>query len=64
MAIPTKTDGDLAALDDLAGGVMVAIRVMNHAAASDVPRLRTVLRERLRDYVDRAMDMADEAAAR
>jgi hypothetical protein len=64
MSIPTKLDGDLAGLDDAAGSVMVAIRVMNHAAPGDVPRLRAVLRERLRDYVDRAMEMADEAGAR
>ena len=64
MPIPTKFDGDLAAIDDLAGSVMVQLRIMNHAAPSDVPKLRAVLRERLRDYVDRAMEMADESAAR
>jgi hypothetical protein len=64
MAIPTKADADLAALDDLAGGVMISLRTLQHAGPGDVPGLRAVLRERLRNYVDRAMEMADESAAR
>jgi hypothetical protein len=64
MAIPTKIDADLAAIDDLAGSVMISLTTLQHAGRDDVPGLRAVLRERLRDYVDRAMEMADESAAR
>jgi hypothetical protein len=64
MAIPTKLDGDLGALDDAAASVLVQLRIMNHAAPGDVPNLRAALRERLRNYVDRAMDIADEVGAR
>lgn len=64
MAIPTKFDGDLAAIDDLAGSVMISLRTLQHAGCDDIPGLRAVLRERLRNYVDRAMEMADESTAR
>jgi hypothetical protein len=64
MPIPTKFDGDLAAIDDLAGGVMICLRTLQHAGRDDVPGLRATPRARLRDYVDRAMEMADESAAR
>jgi hypothetical protein len=64
MSIPTKFDGDLAAIDDLSGSVMIALRTLQHAGPGDVPALRAALRERLRNFVDRAMEMADESAAR
>jgi hypothetical protein len=43
---------------------MICLRTLQHAGRDDVPGLRATLRARLRDYVDRAMEMADESAAR
>jgi hypothetical protein len=64
MSIPQPFDHDLAGIEDAAGSVLVQLRVMRHAAPGDVPKLRTVLRERLQTYVDQVMALADESAAR
>jgi len=58
MAIPTKFDGDVGAVSDLSDSVLSLLRTMQRAAAKDVPRMRERLRETLRDYVDKVMDVA------
>jgi hypothetical protein len=58
MAIPTKFDGDVGAVANLSDSVLNLLRTMQHAAAKDVPQMRERLRETLRDYVDKVMDVA------
>lgn len=58
MPIPTKFDGDAAAIDDMASNILLQVRIMQKAAAQDVPRMRARLREALREYADRVMDVA------
>ncbi|MEH2547127.1 hypothetical protein V1283_003772 [Bradyrhizobium sp. AZCC 2262] len=64
MAIPTAFDRSLGEIDDAAGSIMVQLRTIKHADPRDIPRLRETLRERLRFYVDQALALADESAAR
>lgn len=60
MPIPTKFDGDLGEVEDLASGIVILLRTMQHAGARDVPRLRAALRDALQNYVDRVMSAARE----
>jgi hypothetical protein len=59
MAIPTAFDHTLGEIDDLASSVMLELRTMRHAAKGDRPKMRAVLRHRLRAYVDQVMAAAD-----
>jgi hypothetical protein len=58
MAIPTKFDGDAAAIDDIASNILLQVRTMQHARAADVPRMRARLRETLQEYADKVMTVA------
>jgi len=58
MSIPTPFDGDAAAVQDAASGVLLQLRTMQHAAARDVPQMRERLREMLQAYVDLVMIVA------
>lgn len=62
MPIPTPFDHALAAIDDAAGGIMVQLRTMQHAADRDLPRMRVELRQRLQTYVDEVMALARDGA--
>jgi hypothetical protein len=56
--IPTKFDGELGEVEDLASGIQLQLRTMQHAAARDVPRMRAALRDALQNYVERVMSTA------
>jgi len=58
MAIPTKFDGDIGEIDDIASNILLQVRTMQHAAARDLPRMRARLRSTLQEYVDQVMTMA------
>ena len=64
MAIPGPYDHAMAEINTAASSVMISLSTMRHADVRDIPRLREILRERLRSYVDLALGLADEAAAR
>lgn len=53
MPIPTKADGDLAAIDDLHSVVLVKLRVWHRAGPDRDPR---AIREALRAYCDSVVD--------
>jgi len=56
-AIPTKFDGQLAEIDDLAGCIMIKLRTLHHAGANgDTNGLRDLLEA----YVDAVMTLAKE----
>ena len=55
MAIPTKFDGQLAEIEDMAGCVMIKLRTMHRAKGeSDIAGLRELLQQ----YVDHVMAVA------
>lgn len=58
MPIPTQFDGDAAAIDGLSSNILLQVRIMEKAAARDVPRMRTRLREMLQEYADKVMSVA------
>ncbi|MBR1298544.1 hypothetical protein [Bradyrhizobium sp. AUGA SZCCT0042] len=58
MAIPTAFDHALGDVENAAGAVMVQLRVLQHSAPGDVPRLRAALRDLLQAYVDQVMTLA------
>ena len=58
MPIPTKFDGDIAAIEDMTSSVLLQVRTMQHAAARDVPRMRERLRETLQALVTEVMKVA------
>lgn len=58
MAIATKFNYDTAAIDDMASNILLQVRVMEKAAAQDVPRMRARVREMLQEYADKVMATA------
>lgn len=56
--IPTKFNYDTAAIDDMASNILLQVRVMEKAAAQDVPRMRSRLREALQEYATLVMSVA------
>jgi hypothetical protein len=50
MAIPTKFDGDAAAIDDAASSILLQVKIMQKAAHEDLPRMRLRLRKALGEY--------------
>jgi hypothetical protein len=59
MPIPTKFDGELGEVENLAAGIQLQLKVMQHcAAASDLPRMRAALRDALKTYVATVMTTA------
>ena len=56
--IPTRHDGELAEIENLAAGIMTQLRTLQHAGARDVPRMSAALRDALQNYVDRVMATA------
>ena len=58
MAIPTKFDGDMSALGDIATNVLQQVQTMQRAAASDIPRMRAQLRSTLQEFVEEVMATA------
>ena len=62
MSIPTAHDGKLGAISDAASSIMVSLTVMRHAHPRDIDRMRCTLRQRLQDYVDQVMSLADQGA--
>jgi hypothetical protein len=61
MPIPTAFDRAIGEIDTAARSVIVTLTTMHRAAPKDVPRMRMNLRERLQDFVDLAMQAADNA---
>jgi len=59
MAIPTKADGDLAAIDDLHSVIMVRLRNFRHAGAN---RSSSSVTSALRDYRDKIVEFINETA--
>jgi len=58
LSIPSKFDGDLAAVDMSANSIVTQLRVMQHAAPRDLPRLREALREKLKAFNEDVMATA------
>jgi hypothetical protein len=58
MAIPTRFDGQLAEIDDLAGCVMIKLRTLRHAGMKQ-PDMGE-LRELLQRYVDLVINIAKD----
>ena len=58
MPIPTKFDGEMGEVQDLASGIETQLRVMRHAGSKDVPRMRAALRDALQSFVDKVMATA------
>jgi hypothetical protein len=56
MPIPTKADGDLAAIDDLHGVVLVRLRTWHRGGPDRDPRS---IKEALRQYVDAVVDFTN-----
>lgn len=56
--IPTKFDGDVTAIDDMAANILLQVRIMQNAAASDIPRMRTRLREMLQQHAEKVIKVA------
>jgi|GraSoi2013_115cm_1033766.scaffolds.fasta_scaffold528944_2 hypothetical protein len=60
MPIPTRADFQLAEIETAGSGILTQLRTMQHAAARDVPDMRSRLRDMLRAYVDAAMTAAPD----
>jgi hypothetical protein len=58
MSIPTKFDGDMAALGDIASSVLRQLSTMQRAAPSDLARMRAQLRMTLQQFADEVMATA------
>jgi hypothetical protein len=56
MSLPTKSDYDMSAIDDLHSVVMVRLRVWRHAGPDRDPRNITAA---LREYVDAVTDFVN-----
>jgi hypothetical protein len=61
MPIPTAHDRRLAEIDTVAQGIVTQLMTMHRANGKDRLRMRLVLRERLQDFIDMAMQAADQA---
>jgi hypothetical protein len=64
MAIPTRFDGQLGEINDVASGILVSLKTMHRAAPQDVPLMRGLLREKMQAYVELVFSLADEVAER
>jgi hypothetical protein len=62
MSIPTAHDARLGAISDAASSVQVTLTTMRRAHPRDIDRMRQTLRERLQDYCDLVVDLANEGA--
>jgi hypothetical protein len=58
MAIPQPIDYRLAELDAMATGIVASLRILHHTGGDG-----RVLRERLKDFADRVIELANETVA-
>jgi hypothetical protein len=58
MAIPTRFDGDMSALGDIATNVLQQLQTMERASPNDIARLRAKLRQTLQEFCDEVMAVA------
>ena len=60
MPIPTRHDGQLSEIESMASSILLSLRTIRHANSRDIDRMRRVLRERLQDYANAVIDLANE----
>jgi hypothetical protein len=61
MPIPTAFDRMIGEVDNAAQSIIVTLSTMHRANGKDRERMRMHLRQRLQDFVDLAMQAADNA---
>jgi hypothetical protein len=62
MPIPTRFDHQMGEVENAATVIMLSLRTLRHANPRDVDRMRVTLRERLQDFADLVVRLANEGA--